>query len=82
MGLKVRIPTQEAHRQLPTSEPLQPPLLPLFAYDEEQSHPQCGQDDRAADGEQLLHVIPLTLSRLDGRDGTCVGVKKGVGCPL
>lgn len=63
------IPSQEAHRNLLTSEPLQPLFFPLLANDEEQCHPQCGQDDRAADGEQLLHVIPLTLCRLDGRDG-------------
>lgn len=60
---------EEAQRNSPTSEPLQPLLFPLLANDEEQCHPQCGQDDRAADGEQLLHVIPLAFRRLDGRDG-------------
>ena len=63
------IPSQKAHRNSPTSEPLQPLFFPLLANDEEQCHPQRGQDDRAADGEQLLHIIPLPFCRLDGRDG-------------
>lgn len=65
------LPPQKPVGHSPTSETLQPLLLPLLANDEEQSYPQSGQDDWAADGEQLLHIIPLPLSRLDGRDGTC-----------
>lgn len=63
-------PARGAHRQPRTSEPLQPLLLPLSAHDKEQGRPQCGQGGRAADGEQLLHAVALTLRRLDGRDGT------------
>lgn len=66
---RVASAAEEAQRNSPTSEPLQPLLFPLLANNEEQRHPQCGQDDRAADGEQLLHVVPLALCRLDGRDG-------------
>lgn len=69
MELKVKIPPGKSIGNSPTSESLQPLLLPLLAHDEEQCHPQCGQDDGAADGEQLLHIISLTLSRLNGRDG-------------
>lgn len=57
----------------PTSEPLQPFLLPLLSYNKEQRHPEGGQDDWTADGEQLLHIISFSLSRLDGGDGAWIG---------
>lgn len=62
----------------PTSEPLQPLLLPLLPHHDEQGHAQGGQDDGAADGEQLLHVVALALGRFDGRDGAWAGAKEGV----
>lgn len=69
MGVTSLSPRKLEEKPL-TSEPLQTFLLPLLANNKEQRGPQCGQDDGAADGEQLLHVIPFPLSRLDGWNGT------------
>lgn len=58
-----------------TSESFESLLLAFLADDEEQGDAQGDQDDRRADGEQLLHIIPVLLGRVYRRDGTWEGEK-------